>query len=310
MGRIAESSVDLNAAAAFLTSRFGNVTNVEWVGEGAWSRCFGFVHEGRDLVVKFGQHLDDFEKDRMASTWRSEHLPIPEMIDLGEAFDAYYAISTRAHGVPLETLDASGWQATTPSLLRSLDALRRVPVSSQTPFGARDFGHFATWPKYLIASLADSPRSRIHGWSERIRESAHATDAYALGSTRLEIVARDLNVAATVIHSDLVNRNVFVIDSSINAIFDWGCSFAGDFLYEIALITFWTPWYEGLGNFDLLGAAINHYESVGADLEKLDHRLEACALQIGLSHIAYNAYLRDWTTLDRTADRMLSLTKA
>ena len=61
---------------------------------------------------------------------------------------------------------------------------------------------------------------------------------------------------------------------------------------------------------DCLGEAITHFGSVGADLDNLDNRLEACALHIGLSHIAYNAYLGDWKVLDLAARRMLNLTTA
>jgi hygromycin-B 4-O-kinase len=90
---------------------------------------------------------------------------------------------------------------------------------------------------------------------------------------------------------------------AVTAIFDWGCAFAGDFLYDIATIVFWTPWYPALRDFDLLEQALAHWDTVGADLHDVARRLEACALHIGLVHIAYNAYLGDWSTLGRTADR-------
>ena len=41
---------------------------------------------------------------------------------------------------------------------------------------------------------------------------------------------------------------------AVTAIFDWGCAFAGDFLYDVATILFWTPWYSALNDVDLLTA--------------------------------------------------------
>jgi hypothetical protein len=39
--------VDLTDAQAFLAQRFGiDGNDVEFVGEGAWSRCFGFMLNG------------------------------------------------------------------------------------------------------------------------------------------------------------------------------------------------------------------------------------------------------------------------
>jgi hygromycin-B 4-O-kinase len=300
---VSPTDVDEVLATQFLTERFGIVDRVEFVGEGAWSRCFGFRHNSRDLVVRFGRHLDDFEKDRTASAWRSDELPIPEVIEVGNAFDGYFAISTRAYGLPLESLDVAGWRAVTPNLLRALDALRRVPVDATPPFGAPDFGRFGSWREFLLSLQVDVARSRTHGWSERLRESPSASASFAAGLERLAGITHDLIVEPTVVHNDLVNRNVLVDGTEVTGIFDWGCTFAGDFLYEIATIVFWTPWYEALGEFDLLGDALAHFEAVGADLHDLERRLEACALHIGLVHIAYNAFLRDWATLDLTADR-------
>ena len=94
-------------AQSFLEGHFGHpVSHVEYVGEGAWSRCFGFVDRGRELVVRFGRFVEDFEKDRRASAFRSPQLPVPEMMAVGRAFDGFFAVSSRAHGEPLERLTA------------------------------------------------------------------------------------------------------------------------------------------------------------------------------------------------------------
>jgi hygromycin-B 4-O-kinase len=297
------ADIDEHVAAKFLAERLDGVEAVEFVGEGAWSRCFGFRCDARELVVRFGRHLDDFEKDRAAGAWRSANLPIPEVLDVGEALGGYFAISTRAYGVPLESLDTSGWRAVTPSLLSALDDLRAVPVLASPSFGDDDRRHFAAWRDYLLSVRDDWVPRRTQGWRQRLQESERGTAAFAAGLDRLDAISRDLYVRPTLVHNDLVNRNVLVDGSAVTAIFDWGCAFAGDFLYDIATIVFWTPWYAALDEFDLLAQALVHFERVGADLHDVDRRLEACALHIGLVHIAYNAFLGDWPTLDLTADR-------
>ena len=301
--RVLPADIDAHVAARFLTERLVGVENVEFIGEGAWSRCFGFSFQSRELVVRFGQHLGDFEKDRKARGWRSANLPIPEVLDVGEALGGYFAISTRAHGVPLESLDVPGWRAVTPSLLRALDDLRTIPVAADRQFGAEDTGYFASWRELLLSVQHDPATSRTHGWRERLQESERGRAVFAAGFERLDAIGHDLLVEPTMVHNDLVNRNVLVAGSVVTAIFDWGCAFAGDFLYDIATIVFWTPWYAALGDFDLLQQALAHWDEVGADLRGVARRLEACALHIGLVHIAYNAFLGDWSTLDLTADR-------
>ena len=81
--------------------------SVESVGEGAWSRCYGYRQGDDDLVIRFGKYVDDFQKDQRAFAYAGPGLPIPEVLDIGQAFDGYYAISRRLYGVPLESLDAA-----------------------------------------------------------------------------------------------------------------------------------------------------------------------------------------------------------
>ena len=102
------TSLDIEQATKFLHQRFPEqVSEIEFVGEGAWSRCFGFKLGSDDLVIRFGLHLSDFQKDRVASKYATADLPIPKVIETGEAQGKFYAISTRASGIPLEAL--SSW---------------------------------------------------------------------------------------------------------------------------------------------------------------------------------------------------------
>lgn len=158
------SNVELPQARAFLVERFGfGVDGVELIGEGAWSRCFGFSHNGSELVARFGRHADDFGRDRLAARFATRNLPIPQVIEIGQAFGAWYCISTRARGTPLEQLDAAGWQATMPAVLSTLDALRSSDISSTTGYGDwNQVGNapHSTWADFLAAVDQDSPGCR------------------------------------------------------------------------------------------------------------------------------------------------------
>ena len=116
--RVPPTDVQLSGARGFLIGHLGDdVTDVELVGEGEWSRCFGFAHRGSEHVVRFGRHVEDFRRDQWASRFASADLPIPQVTEIGEAFGACYAISARAHGTPLEQLDPPAWGATVPAVL-------------------------------------------------------------------------------------------------------------------------------------------------------------------------------------------------
>ncbi len=302
------SNVELSQALSFLVERFGaDVGEVELIGEGAWSRCFGFVHNGSELVVRFGRHADDFERDRLAARFATRNLPIPQVIEIGDAFGAWYCISTRARGTPLEQLDAEQWQVTLPSVLSMLDALRGCDISSTTGHGgwnqAGNAPH-STWGDFLAAVDQDPPGSRTHGWKQLLADSPHG-DGFGPAYSQMLDLAGAFPGSRSLVHNDLLNRNVLATSGQVSAVFDWGCSMYGDFVYELATFVFWAPWHPAIEHLDVAAAAQDHYADMGLEVPNFDARLRCCALHIGLVHLGYNAYLGDLDALRMTEARML-----
>jgi hygromycin-B 4-O-kinase len=303
------STVQLADAQAFLIERFGvAVDDVEYVGEGAWSRCFGFTQNRAELVIRFGRHVEDFERDRLAARFASVNLPIPQVIEIDEAFDAWYCISTRARGTPLEQFDAAEWDATLPSVLATLDDLRTADISATTGYGDWDregTGRHVTWEGYLEDVLEDRQDSRTRGWKLRLVDSPGGDEAFMRGYDCMLDLAGAFPGRRSLIHNDLLNRNAFASGGRISSVFDWGCSLYGDFLYELATIVFWSPWYPAIEQSDMRARALDHYGDMGLDVPNFDARLRCCLLHIGLVHVGYNAFLGDLETLRKTQARML-----
>ncbi|HMN26903.1 MAG TPA: aminoglycoside phosphotransferase family protein [Caldilineaceae bacterium] len=310
MSNVKGVGVDTRQAREFLAGHFEpEPGEVALIGEGAWSRCFRFFHGGKELVIRFGNHVDDFQKDQRAYAYASPDLPIPEVCAIGQAFDGYYAISTRAHGVPLESLSAAQWLAVVPSLVSALEAMRTADLSST--FGIGGWGSegtapHASWSSHLLTVADDLPEQRTHGWRERLAASPEDAATFTWGLNLLKRVASD-SAPRSLIHGDLVNRNVLVNEDRISGVFDWGCSRYGDHLYDLAWFEFWAPWSPQLDIHYLRAALEQRWRAVGYFPEDKAARLMACTLHIGLDHLAYNAYLGDWSALSATAARMRKL---
>ena len=283
------------------------LTDVALIGEGAWSRCFGFCHDGEELVIRFGKHVDDFEKDKRAYQYVNPNLPIPEVRDIGTYRDVYYAISTRVHGVPLENINAAQWHAVVPSLAAAMEAMRQADISSTSGFGGWGQDGNAkrrTWSERLLTVNEDHPEKRTYGWRRRLADVSPEGDAvFIWGYNLLKEVVSDA-VPRSLLHCDLSNRNVLVEESQISGIFDRGCSIYGDHLYELAAFIFWSPWHSQLDVPMLRAELEKRWHDAGYIAKDVETRLLACYLHIGLEHIAYNAYLGDWHTLLETAERM------
>ena len=83
----------------------------------------------------------------------------------------------------------------------------------------------------------------------------------------------------------------------------------GDFLYDLAWLCFWQPWYPAWQRIDFVQEARRHYAAIGLTVPCFDERLRCCQLRIGLAGMAYQAYAGDWGNLDATARRVLALAR-
>lgn len=303
-------AIDIGQAQTFLAGHFDSEPEaVAFIGEGAWSQCFGFRVGDQDLVIRFGQYVDDFQNDQRAYAFATPDLPIPEVLDIGRAFTGYYAISTRAHGIPLERLSASQWLAIVPALVYALEAMRTTDLSATSGmggWGADGNAPHPSWSSHLLAVGDDTPGRRTYGWRQRLALSPQGEAAFAWGFDLLRQVA-DIAVPRCLLHCDLINRNVLVNEDQISGVFDWGCSLYGDHLYELAWFEFWAPWHPEL-DIQYLRSELEHrWRVVGYAPKDQAARLMACYVHIGLDHLAYNAFIEDWAAVLATAERMQTL---
>lgn len=287
-------SIDGEAASRFLAERFGSgVRDVAPLGAGDWSRAFSFRRDGRELVVRFGQHVEDFEKERKAMAFARPELPVPEVLEIGEALEGYYVVSERRFGVFLEALDAEGWRRAMPALLRALDALREVePPGRGVHWAAAEDVEPLSWRGWLLESLEDRPGERVSGWRAELAKAPEMEEVFTAGERVLRSLLPACPEVRHGVHRDLLNRNALVAEdgSRLEAVFDWGCSLAGDFLYEVAWFTFWAPWYPALAALDFRQRVLEHYQAIGLEVPRFEERRAAYELQIGLEHIAYCTY--------------------
>lgn len=283
------------AAGRFLSDRYGVAIIAEPAGAGMWSRCFGFEHDGARLVVRFGQHVADFECDRVAADFARPGLPIPYVHEIGVTADGYYAISDRADGTPLEECPADRWPSLVPAVTDALGAMRDVSPAGPGwgGWGSDGVATDSGWRDHLLAIEDHGVDARAHGRRERLREHPDGDACFRWALGLLDSVASD-DVPRSIIHCDLINRNVHVVGDTITGIFDWGCGRYGDPLYDLAWFDFWAPWHPNLDARPLFRAT---GESVDSD------RYLACLLHIGVDHLGYHALIGDGRALEATAAR-------
>ncbi len=295
---------------AFLRERFGQVTEVALIGSGEWSQAFSFrVAEGK-RVVRFGNFGEDYEKDRVAHAFAGPELPIPQVHEIGHAFDGFFATSTFLEGVGFDEIDEAGYRRILPELFRSLDAIREIDVSSSQGFGiwpAEGTGPYSSWRETLLDIRNDRAGSRLHGWRSLMEPHTEAVKRFDEGYRILQGLVEVSPEQRHLIHADLMADNLRVLDDRVSAVVDWANAMYGDFLYDLARLEFWRPWFPELAHIDFAAEALAHYDAIGLEVPGFTARLRCCQLHLGLEAQAYNAFTKCWDELEGSATRTLEI---
>jgi hygromycin-B 4-O-kinase len=300
-------TVDEAQANAFLETRFGGAAGpVSPISEGEWSKAYRFERGAAPYVIRFSPLAEDFAKDRLAARYASPDLPIPQVVELGEAFGGFYAISDRAPGRYLDGLDGDQFRAVLPSLFGTLDAARRVDLSATAGYGgwdSRGSAPHATWREALLAPQGD----RLPAWRERLEASPTGAGPFDEAHAHLRSLVDACPEDRHLIHADLLHFNVLVEGDRLSAVLDWGCAMYGDFLYDVAWFAYFWPWYPAWHGVDFVRAAASHYASIGLEVPDLAARLRCYQVHIGLGSQVWNAFKGNWEALATDARRTLEV---
>lgn len=294
-------------ARAFLEPRYGRVEGVEQLGGGFWSAAFGFVGDGRELVIRFGTDRSWLEAEQKAMAFSSPALPVPEVVEIGTSEGGVFAVSQRHHGIFLESVSPGVASRAGPMLLGLLEALFSVPKSADLPIGWQWSPPTAvTWRQWLRETLDDRPdREMRGGWRGAVRRADPALDRIGReAEARLAELVDACPERRDLVHRDLLHGNVLVAEdgSKVNAVFSWKCSVRADFLYDVAWCTFWGPFHPGVAATDPWGL-VQSSDVIRADASALTDaaaRHHCYELHIGIEHLAFNAWTGDAEALGQT----------
>jgi len=297
-------SLTCDQATAELRDLGHIVRDVVPLSGGLWSAAFAFRENGGDYVVRFHERRDDLEKDRFAERWAAPGLRMPHMVEIGDMPVGAYGISERVHGRSIDELDEAGMRGILPKLFGTLDRLREADVSATRGYGLWHGDGNAPHPSWR-ASLVDN--ASVEGARARLRGTPVGTDAFDAGISAMRDLLGYASEERHVVHNDLLNYNVLVDREGV-VLLDWGASIYGDVLYDWALLAFWWPWYRARwGGIDMDAEVTEHFRAAG--VAHFAERLRLCELDIGVSHIEFQAGRAEWDNARWTAARTVALAK-
>src|SRR5882672_11244419 len=270
-------------AQALLRERGHDAQDLVPLSGGMWSTTYAFRENGREYVVRFHDRRDDLEKDRFASRWASPALRVPKIVEIGDLATGAYGISERVHGGQIDDLDAEGMRRILPALFAAMDAMRDADLSGTSGWGlwhGDGKGAFPTWREMLTRNSAER---------ELVASYAVGLDGFDAGMDRMHELLEFGPERRHLVHDDLLYHNVFADERGV-VLLDWGASIYGDFLYDVALLTFWWPYYEKWRSIDIDALVREHF---APGVRHFGERLRLCEMDIGVSHIPFQLAHRD-----------------
>ncbi len=225
------------------------ILDIHFIGAGMFSHAYRFDTPQGRFVLRVGANQLAFQRDQYAARYFTKlHLPIPTVLALGR-FDTqyYYAITPHYPGQNLDQLDEATLRHIFPHLAHTLHTLHQCDISSssQTGFGPLNpdgTATFTSWLHYLlnldpIAILAREDEI-LHDWdtlfATTFLDKSLFTDCY---STIKSLVSYCPS-ACWLIHGDFGFDNALSDGQTITGILDWAEMKVGDFLYDVAYLSF------------------------------------------------------------------------
>ncbi len=293
-------------ARAVLEREFTSpILDLEPMPGGNVARIFSFVTDGIDYVIRFNQHqaLDFGKEVRIIGMLADTSVPIPPIIRIGTTGHLDYAVSTRAPGETLQSLDPDAQEAIIPEMLALLDRIHQADISATSgygDFGLNGMGKSQSWRQHLVEIRDDGPAGGFYPSWEQLFASTRLDQSMVDGLfDRLTRLLAFCPEDRWLIHGDYGFDNVLVQDNQITAVIDWLGARFGDFVYDIAWLDFWS-------DLDFTERFAQHHDDSRQPVPHLRERVRCYQCYMAIDALRFFALSDQADTYAWLADRVQS----
>lgn len=293
--------------ARWLEGHHGDViADLHPLGGGFWSSAYAYRVGAEELVLRLSDQSEGFAIDAAAMRFAKPDLPIPEVLEIGNALGLRFAISRRLRGRFLESATESEAEAVGGAVGALLTEMRTVPSaqSDLVVWYDPEASTGVTWHSWLLAGLVDDPKAQSSGWRTKLASDPRLDGLFRACEGRIHELLPRCPERRDLVHGDLLHQNVLMADdaSRITGVFSWKCSARGDFLFDVAWCTLWGAWHPGIAAADLWHRTITDADLSAGDLADAPLRHQCYELQIAASHLGWYTWTGDDENLAALAD--------
>lgn len=289
-----KTKINSEEVLAFLKKKVdSSIASVEFLKGGELSQACAFSTPKGDFIIRINKDKYTYEKDKYAfDHFASVSIPVPEVLDISEFNEKlFYAISKRATGQTFDLLDKETTIKLLPQLINTLDEIHSIK---------QDDGKYGYWNSFGKAAIGSWKEFILHRDDEFV--NTHPNDDFIKKLHQLiQDFGKYLPEDRYLVHGDFGFNNLVTDGETITGVLDWGESVYGDFIYDVAWLTFWPS--------EVLFADIfrEHYKKNDKRVENFEERLRCYLWQIGLSSLGFFAKSEQEDDYDWTKDKLLKM---
>ena len=299
--------VDHAQALTLLREQFdAPISHLDVVEGGEVARTFSFAAEGQEYILRFNRPMGaNFAKEAyLYRTVASPRIPIPPIVRIGRLGELHYAISRRIAGTPLTQLPPDAYNALTPRLIETLDAIHAVDTSATSgygTFGDDGVGLFPSWRAFLTSIRDEEAEGDFYGrWHRLFASTFLERDVFDAIYDRMERLLDSCPEERALVHGNYGFGNVLARDGQITAVLDWIDAKYGDVVYDIAWVDFWSP------DMGFPNHVRQSYVQKGVDIPRYTERLLCYRCYIALDALHFYAKAGREDSYRRARDRIHS----
>jgi hygromycin-B 4-O-kinase len=215
---------------------------LERLAGGEMSQAFGFMSQNTSLVLRVNHHASYATDAAMSKRLAGSAIPVPRVLDVGNDGEHYWAISERASGTTMDSLDPAAHLVLRDDLVQVLLALHATPVKGTSGFGPIDASGNATHPTWRDFLTTEGMADSFVDWDgARSRATPEQT---RLIDTAWETAARLIPHCPedrALLHGDFSLDNILADRDGITGVIDWSNVLHGDPLWDVARTDLWAP---------------------------------------------------------------------
>jgi hygromycin-B 4-O-kinase len=276
----------LAAALSAAEKTIGGGFELSAIPGGDDSQVFRLQRGDCSFILRLNRSAAGFQKDEFVyRRFARPELPIPGIIQLGQAEGEFFCLSEAAPGRTLQDLSPHELTCTLEPAARALGAIAESTLgegmTGYGPFNSTGIAPYRTWHDFLVDLLDPAGHDPI--------------------ANRFLSLANRVPETRALIHGDFGSNNVLTQDGRITGVIDWSEAMFGDQLYDIANIFFWRTW------LDCMEQPAAYFErNLPLDEAQREHLL-CYQLRIGLNEIRQNLTDNDRTMANWALSRCQQL---